>query len=65
TMPVEYSFAHELDKYKKAVLVHDDVRVFGTMYDFELPKMLHFKLVKKVKEDVEGVNMEMPLFHVC
>ncbi|GKC86629.1 hypothetical protein Tco_1147278 [Tanacetum coccineum] len=25
TMPVEYSFAHELDKYKKAVLVHDDV----------------------------------------
>nr|GEV22571.1 hypothetical protein [Tanacetum cinerariifolium] len=82
---------HELDKYKKAVLIHDDVRyimalkliadcirrgrrsdvkmtrnwrVFGTMCDFELPKMLRFKLVEKVK-DVEGVNMEMPLFHVC
>ncbi|GJX19167.1 hypothetical protein Tco_0221844 [Tanacetum coccineum] len=90
TVPVEYSFAHEIDKYKKAVLVHDDFRytmtlklipdrkrpgrrshikmtgnwkVFGIMCDFELPKMLRFKLVEKVKEDVEGVNMEMPLFH--
>ncbi|GJV99710.1 hypothetical protein Tco_1554962 [Tanacetum coccineum] len=63
TVLVEYSFAHELDKYKKAVLVHDDVRAFSTMCDFELPKMLRFKLVEKVKEDVEGVNMEMPLFH--
>nr|GEU44649.1 DNA-binding pseudobarrel domain-containing protein [Tanacetum cinerariifolium] len=26
TTPVEYSVTHELDKYKKAVLVHDDVR---------------------------------------
>ncbi|GJR57256.1 hypothetical protein Tco_1499418 [Tanacetum coccineum] len=91
TVLVEYFVAHELDKYKKAVLAHDDVRytmalkliadrirprmrshvkmmgnwkVFGTMCDFELPKMLRFKLAEKVK-DVEGVNMEMPLFHVC
>nr|GFB49661.1 hypothetical protein [Tanacetum cinerariifolium] len=92
TVPVEYSFAHKLDKYKKAALIHDDIRytmglkliqdhirpgrrshikmtgnwrVFGTMCDYELPKMLRFKLVKKVKEDVEVVNIEMPLFHVC
>nr|GEW21731.1 DNA-binding pseudobarrel domain-containing protein [Tanacetum cinerariifolium] len=26
TVPVEYSVAHELDKYYKAVVVHDDVR---------------------------------------
>nr|GFD36274.1 DNA-binding pseudobarrel domain-containing protein [Tanacetum cinerariifolium] len=91
TVPVEYSVAHELDKYKKADLVHDDVRyttalklivdrirpgrrshvkmtgnwkVFATLCDFEVPKMLRFKLVEKVK-DVEGVNMKMPLFHVC
>nr|GFB26962.1 hypothetical protein [Tanacetum cinerariifolium] len=77
TVPVEYSVAHEQDKYNKAVLVHDNVRytmalkliadrirpgrrshvkmtgnwrVFGTMCDFELPKMLCFKLVEKVKD---------------
>nr|GEZ28474.1 hypothetical protein [Tanacetum cinerariifolium] len=76
TMPVEYSATLELDKYKKALRVHDDVKyimglksipdrrrpgrrshvnmtrnwiVYGTMCDFELPKMLRFKRVDKVE----------------
>nr|GEX27597.1 hypothetical protein [Tanacetum cinerariifolium] len=31
TVPVEYSFAYELDKYKKSVLVHDNVKYTMTL----------------------------------